>query len=116
MLVGQVLSMCHVYQQLESHNAFSRSPQKLHISHTLAALYEVMHQEDRKIIFKQFNLIEDARHLSLWSVLKIKNLPKDLERNVQGHIMERYRNLSSNICNRESVCKLVSTYNFSNLI
>lgn len=107
LLLTQMITLCQIYQKLESHKLFSYSPQKQHLAHTLSNLFECMRQEDRMRLSRQFNPL-DSKNMSLWSVLKISNLPSEVQRNVQEEILERCKHhLMSNLDTKESVEDLV---------
>ncbi|XP_028164729.1 uncharacterized protein C1orf112 homolog isoform X1 [Ostrinia furnacalis] len=109
LLLIQMHSLCKMYQKLENHNLFSCSPQKLYLSHTLLSLFECMRPDYKIKLSRQFNPM-DSKNMSLWTVLKIKNLPREVQRNIEEEILETYKHQSkSTLDTDESVDNLVKT-------
>ncbi|KAF9818672.1 hypothetical protein SFRURICE_011718 [Spodoptera frugiperda] len=88
-LLTQVITICKIYQKLESNNRqFVDSPQRLHLTHTLARLFEIMQNEDKMKVYHMFS-IKDERNISLWVCLKLSNLSNDTQLDSEMATMEK---------------------------
>ncbi|CAG5029322.1 unnamed protein product [Parnassius apollo] len=124
-LMGTVSLLCKIYQKLEGNASFHNYPQKIHLGHTINRLLEILPNEDRVLFIEQFN-IQDKRCYSLWSVLKIKNLPANeriaLEETVLEKLLLNLNKLYTGNINDEKdmeelikIMKLSSTCSFMEL-
>jgi hypothetical protein len=84
-----MMFLCALYQKLET--TFLHSPQKVHLTHTMAGLFESMANEDKVKIYKQFHPLMQKRHVPLWSVLRITNLPIDFQRTIEEDIIDKFK-------------------------
>lgn len=88
-LLTQVTTICKIYQKLESNNRqFVDSPQRLHLTHTLSRLFEIMQNEDKIKLYHMFSLKEE-RNISLWVCLKLSNLSNDTQLDSEMATMEK---------------------------
>ncbi|XP_035434927.2 uncharacterized protein C1orf112 homolog [Spodoptera frugiperda] len=88
-LLTQVITLCKIYQKLESNNRqFVDSPQRLHLTHTLARLFEIMQNEDKMKVYHMFS-IKEERNISLWVCLKLSNLSNDTQLDSEMATMEK---------------------------
>ncbi|XP_059060942.1 FIGNL1-interacting regulator of recombination and mitosis-like [Achroia grisella] len=77
--LDDVVVLCRVYQKLESNVLFPNTPQQVHLSYIIGRLFETMSNDDKLKLYTQFSPILDKTNLSLWTTLRIENLPVDLQ-------------------------------------
>ncbi|CAH0401204.1 unnamed protein product [Chilo suppressalis] len=91
LLFTQLMFLCQTYLKLGNAPMFSLSPQRVHLERTMTSLFELLDIEDRVRLYKQYNPSMNQNNVSLWAVLKIRNLPVDLQRIVEKDIVEKIK-------------------------
>lgn len=89
-LLTQLTSLGKIYQKLENNHLFAYSPQKVHLTHTITGLFEVMHDDDKIKVYNMFSISED-KNMSLWSCLKLYNLPTEIQLDGEMVVMEKLK-------------------------
>ncbi|CAB3234895.1 unnamed protein product [Arctia plantaginis] len=102
LLLAQVVSLSKIYQKLENNILFLDSPQKVNLSHTMGALFEIMANEDKKKIYNMFN-ISDERNMNLWSCLKIKNLPSEVQCHAEEKTLEQFQTQIQKLASNKNI-------------
>ncbi|CAH0590187.1 unnamed protein product [Chrysodeixis includens] len=106
-----VVSLCELYQKLEMTKSFADSPQRVHLSHTISALFETMVNEDKMKLYSMFSIYEN-KNLSLWRCLKLYNLPNEAQMNAEDVVLDKFRTQIQNLTateNTEDINCLINT-------
>ncbi|XP_063385877.1 FIGNL1-interacting regulator of recombination and mitosis-like isoform X1 [Cydia fagiglandana] len=95
LLQTQMIFLCKTYKTFENNHLFYHSPQKVHLSYTIARLFELMETRDKIKLYDNFNL-------ALWTPLQIKNMPSEVQEkaveDIINELLTKFENfLSSNI-------------------
>ncbi|XP_045501785.1 uncharacterized protein C1orf112 homolog [Colias croceus] len=76
LLSNTLMSLVKVYQKLGNIKSFHSSPQKIYILYTLRRLFQQCSQQDKLLIYKQYNILDKQ---NVWIGLKISNLPSNVQ-------------------------------------
>ncbi|KAM3963372.1 FIGNL1-interacting regulator of recombination and mitosis [Aphomia sociella] len=87
--LNELVVLCRVFQKLETNVLFTNSPQQVHLSYTISRLYEIMPSEDKVRLYKQFSPVTGERNVSLWTTLRVENLPADLKYRIQEEVIDK---------------------------
>lgn len=113
LLLAQVVSLCKIYQKLENNILFEDSAQKVNLGHTIGALFEIMASEDKNKIYSMFNIC-DERNINLWSCLKIKNLPSELQCHAEETTIEQFQTQIQKLASNKNIkMDSVVSYNYN---
>lgn len=113
LLLAQVVSLCKIYQKLENNILFEDSAQNVYLGHTIGALFEIMASEDKNKIYSMFNIC-DERNINLWSCLKIKNLPSELQCHAEEITIEQFQTQIQKLASNKNIkMDSVVSYNYN---
>ncbi|KAI8419991.1 hypothetical protein MSG28_008594 [Choristoneura fumiferana] len=75
LLIEQFVFLCKSHQKLEKNMMFQDSPQKVHLSYTIARLFDAMKTEDKIRLNNRYNL-------AVWTPIQIKNTAPEVQEKV----------------------------------
>lgn len=76
-----------MYENLELNASFKNSPQQIQLGQTIRRLFECLPNHYKVLIKKQFEIQE--KYYSLWSFIKIKNLPENIRVATEENLLEK---------------------------
>ncbi|KPJ09627.1 hypothetical protein RR48_13261 [Papilio machaon] len=85
--VPTVMSLCNIYENLELNNSFKNSPQEIQLGQIIRRLFEVLPNHYKVLVKKQYEIQE--KYYSLWSFIKIKNLPENIRVTTEENLLEK---------------------------
>ncbi|XP_028043214.1 uncharacterized protein C1orf112 homolog [Bombyx mandarina] len=115
LLLNQIVSLCEIYEELQSNILFLYSPQRIHLSFTIRNLFEAMNNEDKLKLYKQFSA-QNEKNVRILAVLGVENLPATLRSKVEDDVLDKVMEIQKDIDNGTGlvdVDKLISTMNLA---
>ncbi|OWR46070.1 hypothetical protein KGM_211777 [Danaus plexippus plexippus] len=91
--INTLLGLIQLYHKLQGNTVFSFSPQSTNLACTIENLFKILHYNEKLQLYKRYS-IYDEKSYDLWAVLKIRNLPENLQMSARKVVIQKIVNMT----------------------